>query len=268
MANLRIDKDIDNSALKGFLAQRAALDKNDKQATGELSARLATEIVMKAKFLAVVSFNKPLTTDENGEPAMEAGTNMNFILLDSSDSGKYFAVFTDKDAIDKWGGVKDYHTVQIAFDNLANLVLTGDSCNGMVLNVGTDNLVIDRSIIAGWSERKQIAEKGHADNVITSSTPLEIYPANPYPLQLSNKLCEAAKGIKGVNNLWLRGITLNGEAGYLLVVDYSGERQPIFSKLGEAGKEFLGRMPLHLVPFSDEFGKNAVDKVVPIYSKD
>ncbi len=267
MANLRIDKDIDNSALNELLAQRAVLDKNDKKAMGELSARLAAEIVMKARFLAVVSFNKELAADENGDPVMQDGTNMNFILLDSSDSGKYFPVFTDKSAIDKWGGVKDYHTVQIAFDNLANLILTGSSCNGMVVNVGTDNLVIERSVIAGWNERKQIAEKGHADGVITGNTPYEIYPANPYPLQLSNKLCEAAKGIKGVNNLWLRGITLNGEVGYLLVVDFTGERQATFSKLGEAGKEFLGRMPLHLVPFNDELGRNAVDKVVPIYSK-
>lgn len=268
MPGLNINKDIDNSALNELLAQRRTLDKSDANATNELSARLATEIVMKATMLGVVNFSKEPVKGENGELELAKGSNMNFVLLDSSNSGKYFPVFTDKQAIERWNGVKDYYTVQVGFENLAGLILTGDTCDGMVLNVGTDNLVIERSVIAAWNERKQIVEKGHADNVITGNTPLEIYPANPYPLQLSNKLCEAAKGIRGVKNLWLRGITLNGEAGYLLVVDFTGEKQPIFSKLGEAGKEFLGRMPLHLVPFSDEFGKNAVDKVVPIYSKE
>lgn len=269
MAGLNINKDIDNSALNELLEQRRMLDKSDRNATNELSARLATEIVMKATLLGVVNFSKEPVKNEDGELELAKGSNMNFVLLDSTKSGgKYFPVFTDKKAIDDWGGVKDYYTVQVGFENLAGLILTGDTCDGMVLNVGTDNLVIERSVIASWNERKQIVEKGHADNVITNNTPLEIYPANPYPLQLSNKLCEAAKAIKGVNNLWLRGITLNGEAGYLLVVDFTGDRQPIFSKLGEAGKEFLGRMPLHLVPFSDDFGKNAVDKVVPIYSKE
>lgn len=268
MAGLNINKDIDNSVMNELLARRKTMDKNDKDAVNELSARLATEIVMKAALLGLVNFSKEPVKNENGELEIAKGSNMNFMLLDSENKGKYLPVFTDKRAIEKWGGAKDYYTVQMGFENLAGLILTGDVCSGMVLNVGADNLVIERSVIAAWNEKKQIVEKGHADNVITNNTPLEIYPANPYPLQLSNKLCEAAKGIKGVNSLWLRGITLNGEAGYLLVVDYSGERQPIFSKLGEAGKEFLGRMPLHLVPYSDDFGKNAVDKVVPIYSKE
>ena len=268
MAGMNINKDIDNSVLKELLEQRRTLDKNDMNAVNELSARLATEIVMKTSLLGMANFSKEPVKDENGELSIPKGTNTTFVLLDSNKSGKYFPVFTDRQAIEKWGGVKEYYTVHLDFASLAGLILTSDICEGMVLNVGTDNLVIERSVIASWNERKQIAEKGHADNVITNNTPLEIYPPNPYPLQLSNKLCEAAKGINGVNNLWLRGITLNGEAGYLLVVDFTGERQPIFSKLGEAGKEFLGNMPLHLVPFNDQFGKNAVDKVVPIYTKE
>lgn len=267
MAGLNINQDIDNSVLNGLLAQRGTMDKDDKKAVSELSERLATEIVMNATLLGLVSFSREPEQDKNGELSIPKGANMNFMLLDSNEQGKYLPVFTDKKSIETWGGVQKYYTVQIAFENIAGLILTGDTCNGIVLNVGTDNLIIERSVIAAWHERKQISEKGHADNVITNNTPLEIYPANPYPLQLSNKLCETAKEISGVNNLWLRGITLNGEAGYLLVVDYSGERQPIFSKLGEAGKPFLGNMPLHLVPFSDDFGKNAVDKVVPIYTK-
>ena len=252
MAGLNINKDIDNFALNELLAQRRTLDKSDRETTSELSARLATEIVMKATMLGIVNFNKEPVENENGELELAKGSNMNFVLLDSTKSGgKYFPVFTDKKAIESWGGVKDYYTVQVGFENLAGLILTGDTCDGMVLNVGTDNLVIERSVIAAWNERKQIVEKGHADNVITNNTPLEIYAPNPYPLQLSNRLCETAKEISEVKNLWLRGITLNGEAGYLLVVDFSGDRHPIFAKLGEAGKTFLGKMPLHLVPFND-----------------
>lgn len=267
MTKLNIDKDLNNSELNDLLEKRKNLNKDDKKAVSEISVKLANEIVMIAKFLAVVKFTKD-PVEKNGELELAEGTNMNFTLLDSEKSGKYFPVFSDKNAVEKWNGVPEYHTVQIAFDDIARLILTNDSFSGMVLNAGTDTLVIERKVIAGWNERKQIAQKGHADNVITNNTPLEIYPANPYPLQLSNKLCETAKGINGVNRLWLRGITLNGEEGYLLVVDFSGERQPIFSKLGEAGKGFLGRMPLHLVPYGDKFGQNAVDKVVPIYSKE
>lgn len=267
MANLNIDKNIDNSTLNSLLAQRAALNKNDKHAVAALSARLGEEIVMKAVYLAVVNFSKPLVKGENGELAMQSDSNMNFILLDSSNSDKYFPVFTDRNAIDKWGGVKDYHTVQITFDNLASLVLTGESCKGMILNVGTDNLVIERNIVAGWNERKQIAVKGHASSVITGDTPLELYPLNPFPQKLSDKLSKTAGEIEQVNRLWLHGITLNGEQGYLLVADFSDDRQLVFSKLGEASKEFLGSLPLHIVPFADEFGKKAVEGLEPIYSK-
>ena len=268
MAGLNINKDIDNSVLNELLAQRRTMDKNDRNTVNELSERLATEIVMKAALLGLVNFSKEPVKDKNGELSIEKGTNMNFMLVDSQKQGKYFPVFTDRQAIEKWGGVQNYYTVQVGFENLAGLILTGDTCNGIVLNVGTDNLIIDRNVLASWNERKQISEKGHAENVITNNTPLEIYAPNPYPLQLSNRLCETAKEISEVKNLWLRGITLNGEAGYLLVVDFSGDRHPIFAKLGEAGKTFLGKMPLHLVPFNDQFGKNAVEKVMPIYSKE
>ncbi len=267
MANLNIDKNIDNSTLNGLLAQRASVNKNDKHAVAALSARLGEEIVMKANYLAVVNFSKPLVKGENGEMAMQHDTNMNFILLDSSNAGKYFPVFTDKNAIDKWGGVKDYHTVQITFDNLADFVLTGKACNGMIINVGTDNLVIERNVVAGWYERKQISVKGHASSVITGDTPLELYPLNPFPQKLADKLKNTAGEIEQVNRLWLHGITLNGEQGYLLVADFSDDRQLVFSKLGEASKEFLGALPLHIVPFSDEFGKKTVEELEPFYSK-
>ena len=94
MPGLNINKDIDNSALNELLAQRRTLDKSDANATNELSARLATEIVMKATMLGVVNFSKEPVKGENGELELAKGSNMNFVLLDSSNSGKYFPVFT------------------------------------------------------------------------------------------------------------------------------------------------------------------------------
>lgn len=60
-------------------------------------------------------------------------------------------------------------------------------------------------------------------------------------------------------------MVLNGEKSYLAVVDFKGERQRVFSALGEAAKPYLSTMPLSIVALDEALGKTATENVMPIY---
>ncbi len=52
-----------------------------------------------------------------------------------------------------------------------------------------------------------------------------------------------------------------------MVVDFDGDRSKILTALGENVKDFLNGMPLHVVQLQKGFAEEAVENVIPIYTK-
>jgi len=265
--NLYIDRKLESPTMRDLLAKRKSIDPSDKKEINEVMGELINEIVMQARFLSAVTFSKEPVYDIDGTRILAEGSDITFTMLNNSNGERYLPVFSDNDEMEKWENAKIDHTIQIGFDNLAVMIEGNKDCSGFVLNPFSDNMTVSRDIVSKWFERKQVLRIGHAQHIITPDSQYEFHNLNPYPMLLSNKLCEEAKELS-VNAMWLRGVTLNGDDGYLLVVDFSGERNAIFEQLGNSAKQYLGDKPLHLVDVRENFGRLAVDKIIPIYSKD
>ncbi len=265
--NLYIDRKLESPTMRDLLAKRKSTDPSDKQAINAVMGDLIYEIVMQARFLSVVTFSKEPVYDIDGTRILAKDSEITFTMLNNTNGEHYFPVFSENVEMDKWENAKIDHTIQIGFDNLAVMLGENKNCSGFVINPFSDNMTISRDIVSKWFEKKQVLSKGHAQHVITPDSQYEFHNLNPYPMLLSNKLCEEAKELP-VNAMWLRGVTLDGDSGYLLVVDFSGERNAIFGQLGNSAKQFLAGKPLHIVDVKEHFGKLAVDKIIPIYSKE
>ncbi len=136
-----------------------------------------------------------------------------------------------------------------------------------MINPFSDNMTVSREITLKWLEKKQMMVNGHAQHVISPDSKYEFHSLSPYPMLLSNKLCETAKSLP-VNKMWLRGINLEGNDGYLLVVDFTGDRMATFTELGNSAKQFLSNKSLHMIDCKEKFGKIAIENNIPIFSKD
>ena len=268
MANNRyIDQKLESPTMRDLLAKRKSADPSDKQAINEVMGNLIYEIVMQAKFLSVVTFSKEPVYDIDGTRILAPQSEITFTMLNNTNGEHFFPVFSENSEMDKWENAKIEHTIYVNFDNLAIMIERNKNCGGFVINPFSDNMTISRDIVIKWLEKKQVLQNGHAQHVITPDSQYEFHTLNPYPMQLSNKLCEEAKELS-VNTMWLRGITLNGDNGYLLVVDFDGERSAVFGQLGNSAKQFLGGKSLHMVDAKEHFGKLAVENIIPIYSKE
>lgn len=241
---------------------------HNKRAAADILSQIADELTLHSKLLAPVMLSgEPVS--ENGRLVVKDGVEVTVMVLNGAGSD-FLPIFTDSEEFEKWhaGDDKLPYNMTIDFDGCASLLEGNAKVWGLVVNPFSDNLRIPRSMALNWFEQKQIHTQGHARHVITPETPAEVYAPDPYPMQLSNKLCEAAKGLEGVNALWLRQVRLNETEGYLLVADLSEDgNKVIFPTLGEAGKPYLNGLPLHIVMADSDFGKRSIENVLPIYSK-
>lgn len=262
-----VNEKTQNPKLKQMLAKYASVYGSDKKAAVELLGQIADELTLRAKVISPVTLSEE-PVSEKGRLVAKDSAEVTFTVLNGNESD-YLPIFTDHEEFEKWSaGDKPPYSMLFSFDACASVLESNGTLWGLVINPFSDNLQIPRKMALNWFEQKQIHTRGHARHVITDETPTEVYAPDPYPMQLSNKLCETAKGLSGVNALWLRQVKLNGSEGYLLIADLSEDgNKVIFPTLGEASKPFLNGFPLHIVTADNDFGKNAIKNVLPIYTK-
>lgn len=256
--NLHLNEKLEKQRLNELFAERATLDLSNEDVRNDLWNRIVAELVMNTRFIS------PVTVEDAGS----GDQNITFNLIRSSEGEKYFPVFTSSEDLALWKELETEQTALFIFDNYANMLAANNDCKGFVVNPFSDNFKVEKKLAAQWLEQKQVLMHGHANHAITKDSSYELYAPSPYPFQLSDKLCEAAKEMPEAERIWLRGINLDGRDAYLAVVEFDGDRERVFAALGERARDYLNDRPLYIVPFEPGFAEQAVDKVLPIYAKE
>lgn len=269
---VKIDRVLNNKKLKDLLADRMKLGTNgnkDKEKLNAALEKIVVEVVENAKFLVPVELAVEPVKDKDGGLCVPTSANVTFVIFSLDEKQRFIPIFSDTETYNKWEDkAANVHAMTMDFPSLANLLEKSALDEGLVLNPFTDNMMIKHDMALKWFEQFQIARNGTASHAIPASMADKTYNLNPYPFQLSNVLCEAARGTPSINAMWLRGINLNNDESYLLIVDFTGDRQQAISPLGEAARKFLGDKPLHIVPLDEGFGGRAAKGAAPIYTKD
>ncbi|MDE7398025.1 MAG: enhanced serine sensitivity protein SseB [Oscillospiraceae bacterium] len=263
-----VNKEHDNSRLEELMNRRLELVKaEDKEAITANVEEIFMEIMDHALLVTAIKMTKPPKTLPNGEQAIADGTGISFYMLAANDGEHYLPMFTKRAEMEKWKSDTERNTVLMGFDNMSMIVETNPNCAGIVVNPFGQNFVIPRRFVEDMKERRDMLRDGQTNSVLTADTPCELYALSPYPMEMSSALVETAKGTGAIDALWLRGVKLEGKDGYLLLVDFNGDRNVVFSRLGQAARPFLQKMPLHIIDAKSGFGANAVNNVMPFYTR-
>lgn len=253
--DLKINERLEKQKVAEYLAKRGTIPADDVEQQNEHLNGLISELVMNTLYVA------PVTVTGEGE-----GRQLTFKLVKNPRGEQFFPIFTSSEDLEKWDEVKDMDTVQLPFDNFAIMLSGNDAINGVAINPFSDNFSVPKRIVAEWFERKQMIIQGHANHVITRDSKYELYAPSPYPFEISDKLCETAKDMPEVKRVWLRGITLDGRAGYMVIVDLDGDKQQLIPVLGNSVKGLLEDKQIHFVTYEPGFAEEAVKDVLPIYA--
>lgn len=265
---IRINKEFDNSRLEELMNRRLELVKaEDKEAITANIEEIFWEIMDHALLETAIKMSQPPKKLPNGEQTLAQGTGISFFMLTANDGGHYVPMFTKRAEMEQWTTNTEKNTVLMGFDNIAKIVETNPNCAGIVVNPFAQNLVIPRRFVEEMKERRDLLRDGQTSSVLTADTPCEFYTLSPYPMEMSNALVETAKATGAIEALWLRGAKLEGADGYLLLVKFNGDRNVVFSRLGQAAKPFLGKLPLHIVDAKSGFGEKSVKNVMPFYTR-
>lgn len=264
--NIDVNKPIENPELLKLLSEYNSTEDEEKR--NDLLDYIAQEFALHSHLLSVVKIDDNTIVEKNGQKALKADSKISFVQLTSADNQVYFPAFTDWRELRKGDRFKNEYikTLIMSFDDYYAMVK--DSSAGVVINPFSHNLMFSNGNIQYMKQRKDIVEKGHSEIKISEDTQVFLGDPNIYPDAMVKALSDYSKKIKEIKAIWLKLMIRDQQQSYLLVVDFAGDRKKIFSGLADAARAFLpSSMYLDIVPFDDDFGRDAAKEGKPFYQK-
>lgn len=228
---------------------------------------LFEEIVMNAHFLSVIFLSEPPKQNEDGTAAFQKNTTMQMPMLSSAGGKHFYPVFTDHDELAKWQRMEKPNTLILTFDDYVAFLEKNEQAEGIVINPFSDNFVLNRKLVAHLKTQKDLRTKGVSQNKISKDTKVMVGEPKEYPAEMVEALRECMRDEPAIERAWLRFMVKDNVQSFLAVVDFTGNREEIFSKIAAAARPHLKNIYLDMIPYQDGFGKKAVENAAPFYQK-
>ncbi|WOO38419.1 enhanced serine sensitivity protein SseB [Anaerocolumna sp. AGMB13020] len=239
-----------------------------KSASPELEEQLFHEIY-QGKYLLAMDASKlrqEKTNEETGECVIKEDSVMSFPLITNADNKHFYAFFTDWTELRKFDMENKYSGSIMQFEDMKHFIQQAD---GIVINPFGVNLNLTSNMLdeieAVVLDKKQPNKM--EEQVVKEDTKVLLGEPKDYPQEMVNAISEYLKTCKNVKAVYLKLLIKEEEKSYLLVVDFTGEKEQLFSNIAKIALPFAGGMYIDFVPYADSFGKSAVKDSSPFYKK-
>ncbi len=228
---------------------------------------LFEEIVMKARFLSIISLSKQPERKEDGTAIFRKDTTIKIPMITNQGGKNFYPVFTDYEELAKWEQMGKPDTLVLDFDDYTALVMENDKAGGIVINPFGDNFIMDRKMLVHLKTQKDLRLKGVSQSRITKDTKVLVGAPKEYPTAMVDAMREHMLGVKTVSRAWLRLMVRDNVQSFLVIVEFEGNRDEIFGGIAAAARPHLKNMYLDMLPYQEGFGKRAVENVEPFYRR-
>lgn len=145
----------------------------------------------------------------------------------------------------------------LSYNDYQSVILKDDSAyEGFVINPYSANIVLEKNSIQNINQRYQQIKK---DESVMIGLPKE------YPYDMVQKLKIYFDKTKIVKTAYLLWMVRGEEASYLLVLDFVGVPQVVFSQIADVCQPYLKEKLLDIIPLNTVFGKSAIENQQPFY---
>lgn len=264
-----VTKPVENPELSAMLKKRSQLSNDDVQGFVNCMNEIAREVAVNAHFLVVMNMDEnDIEYKEDNQAVFKKDSKIAIGSLSSEDGKHFLPVFTDWNELRKWEIYAEGHvqTMIFSFDDLYTIV-TKSGDDGIVINPFSDNVVFSISNLERMKQMKDIEENGYSTQEVKKDTKVLIGEPADYPHELVEAVKNYAKSSKSIKAIWLKLMVKDNEQSYLLIVDYDGDQSEVFKGISNVAVSHLknGKF-VDLVPFNDDFGRNAATGE-PFYKK-
>lgn len=250
-----VNKPVENPKLKSLLND---FNRQAEEMRSSAAEAVAEELAMNAYLLAVIQVDESnVEHNSDGTAVFKKDSAISFEMFSNAEGTHYLPVYTDWNELRKNGKYKDIHvsTLIVSFDDIS-AITAGKA--GAVINPFSDNFVITPQNIVHIRQHKDYLAKGYTENTVEEDTRVQIGEPADYPSEMVEAIRQYARTNKAVNAIWLKLMIRNNEKSYLLIVDYTGNRDAVFSSIAHAGNSHVHNgIPVDMVSYADSFGQNA-----------
>lgn len=231
--------------------------------------------VMKAKFITPAKVHAPqnVARTQNGKTVMQQQSQVQFQLIQNDNKEQYFPAFTDVDELNRWSGAnKGFASTIMTFTDYAN-VLADPKCpiKGFVINPFGKSVAFPKGMVMNLMQQAQTKQNGgFYKKQFAQNERLEFNDPEEYPIDLMAAVIGVLQERDDVNAAYLRLFKPESDdkQSYLIIVDFDGDMNEIFSIIGKAASPHLNGMQLSMMPYSVEIAQKAVANVEPFYTKE
>ena len=258
--NIDVNKPVENPKLLELLDQRNQISPQN-EGWNSLMNNILQYIAEEGVFLAVTHFDKSNVLNHgDGTSTIEKDTVIQFESLSTNKGKTYFPIYTD------WKNLREnpnYSTGEIE-----TMILTFEDVytfskrnTGAVLNPFSHNLLLDNSLLENMKKVLDERNNSHSSQIeIKHDTKVMLGEPKDYPITMVEAIKNYAKTNKNIKTIYLKLMFMEGKQSFLLIVDFRGDRNMIFDQLFKVAQPYIPKeMFLYIIPYSEEFGKNAAD---------
>ncbi len=232
-----------------------------------LEARMLDEII-DARYLVPMQLLKqePSVPDEQGKTILRQGDRIQFAVLEGEEDSTWLPAFTD------WFEFEKMYDKELWSSNIAtyeDLLALSDSMTGIVLNPRGIGFRINASNRAHIEKYRQERAEPASSTFFESATPEEkrtvLGEPTEYPVRMIESLQAYLKTQKNIKKAYLRQQVREDKQSYVLIIDFEGRKEEIFSGIADAAAPHSNGMTLDIIGM-DDWTEEAKD-IKPFYKK-
>ena len=133
---------------------------------------------------------------------------------------------------------------------------------GVIINPGTDNIVIPKPLIALLAGRER-------PKPVQPTAPMNVTYSEPnvYPTRLVNAVYDYCESNDAISRVWLKSKLYGPTMAFFLVVEAEKQEHDILTKIHEAAVPHAKDLPVEVVFINDELRKNVIKEAVAMYDR-
>lgn len=196
--------------------------------------------------------------EENGKVDLVSVSENGSNLLPVFTSEKEMTIAKEQD---------DFEIVLVDFSELTELIVYEDNgYDGFIINPESSKVIIDKELIEYIIDRNRL-EDGTVNITKADTISIEEMEKKEYPKDIINILNAHFKSQKNINSAYFTILNQNGHRSYLLITDFTGDKDTTFKKISALVKPHLKNAFLDQLEYDTEFGKQVTKDLKPFYKK-
>lgn len=228
---------------------------------------------MKTKFITLAKVHAPqnIAKSHGDKTVMQQQSQVQFQLIQNADKEQYFPAFTSLDELNRWKGHNpDATPIIMTFQDFAQVLANPQGPLGFVINPFGKSVAFPRQMAINLFQQHQAKTTGLHQRQFNPDEKLHFGEPEEYPIDMMAAIIGVLQERNDVNAAYLRLFKPESaeKPCYLIIVDFTGDMNEIFSVIGKAASPHLDGMQLSMMPYSLEIAQRAIVGVEPFFTNE